>query len=76
MVPPASTAAVPGRLGKAAVLVQGMDPQDSLGTLVGGNPGAGIPVVGSPAEEVGPGVDIPERTGQRMEGAAHNSSLW
>lgn len=76
MVPPANTAAVPGRLGKVAVLVQDRGPRDSLGTLVGGNPGAGSPVVGSPAEEVGPGVDIPEQSGQCTEGAAQNSSLW
>lgn len=75
MVLPASTAAVLGRPGRAAVPVQDKDPRGSPGTPVEGNPGVGSPVVGSPAQEVGPAVDIPEQTGQCTEGAAQNSSL-
>lgn len=69
-VPPASTAAVRGRLGTAAVPVRGRVLRGSLG-----NPVAGIPVVGSPAGEADLEADIPEQKGQCTEGAARNSSL-
>lgn len=75
-VPLASTAVGLGRLGTAAVPVLDRGPQDSLDILVGGNPGAGIPVVGSPVGEEGPGVGIPGQLDRRMEGAAQSSSLW
>lgn len=75
VVPLASIAAVPGRLGMAAVLVRDRDPRGSPGTLVGGNLGAGIPAGGSPAEGAGPGADILERTDRCTVEAAQNSSL-